>query len=315
MTTSRTDVPDIGWAGDLGDDDGSEPRQRHSGMDRHGQADFDPAAVLAALAPRGATAEMPAAQASFDAILERPEWAKSSPPEVVARAWSALETAVEAANDAERAERALDGEQASAQRVEAARVRSLTAAGKVAKPSAGRDFSAEKRHLEAVSAGLREKARRVRVEYEALLEQHREGWCSRIIEQLPSSKAATLKALAMAGQAVERLLGDAEAAQALQLESGGSVASLPTFQIRRFVEATQALAAEIQTSPQLGGVDLCHPRMEPSWAERQQQAAPLLHGVVDSGVHWLAELERREGYRLSSFTRGVPLPKPPESTW
>ncbi len=314
MTTSRTDAPDTSWA-DTGDDDG-HAASRHSGMDRHDPESYDPAAVLAGLAPRGATAEMPAAQASFDGILERPEWAKSSPPEVVAEAWSALEAAVEAANDAERATKALVGEQASAERVEAARVRSAVAAGRPVKASApGRDFPAERRHLSAVAAGHRERCSRLRTTYDELVEVQRPDWAARIVESMPSAKASALKALAEAGDRVARLLGDAGAAQALLIEPGGSLVALPVLPVRRFLEAMQALAQEIEASAPLGGDSLVHPRMDPPYRDREQISASIRAGVVDSRGHWLADLERREGYRLSSLTRGIPLgDKPSEDT-
>lgn len=312
--TSRTDI-DTSWAADTGDDDG-EPRRRHSGMERHEQSDFDPAAVVAGLGPRGGTAEMPAPQASFDDLGIRPSWHEAATPTPVAAAWSALADAIEEADDAERAERALVGEQASAERVEAARVRALVASGKPVKASApGRDWSAEKRHSSAVAAGHRERCGRLRQRYDELVGQHRPDWAARIVESLPSAKASTLAALAEAGDRVERLLAAAEAAQALLIEEGGSVVSLPTLPVRRFLEAMQALATEIEASAPFGGEGLVHPRMDPPYRDREQISASIRAGVVDSRGHWLADLERLEGYRLSSLTRGIPLgDKPSEDT-
>jgi len=314
MTYSRRDL-DTSWA-DTTDDDDDQPQQRHSGMD-HGQndADIDPAAALATLPPRGGTAEMPGAMASFDDLGERPSWHSCSPPAPVAEAWAALEAAVEAAVDAGRAEGALTLQQASAERTEAARVRSAIAAGKSVKPSTAPDWSAGRRHLAAVSAGHRDRARRVRAEYDDLVLEHRAAWSARIIALLPDSKAATLKALATAGLMVERLLADAEAAQALLLVEGGSLVALPVLPVRRFLEAMQALAQEIEASAPLGGDSLVHPRMDPPYRDREQISASIRAGVVDSRGHWLADLERREGYRNSSLTRGIPLgDKPSEDT-
>ncbi len=313
--TSRHDI-DTGWANDLGDDDG-EPRQRHSGMDRTEPESFDPAAVLAALPPRGATADMPAAMASFDDLGERPSWheAAATPPQVAA-AWATVLAALEAAVDAAHDESALTLQQASAERIETARVTKLIAAGREAKPSTAPDWSAGRRHLAAVAAGHRDRARRARGAYDALVLEHQPTWCASIIASLPGAKAATIAALTEAGDHVERLLAAASAAQTMQLEPGGSLVALPVLQVRRFVEAAQELADEVEASEPLGGVGLCHPAMTPSWAERQQIGASLLHGVVDSGAFWLAELERREQYRLSAFTRGIPLgEKPSEPTW
>lgn len=314
--SSRTDDIDLGWA-DLGDDD-DRPVQRRSGMDRDPQdPDVDPAQLLAELPPRSGAGSMPASGASFDDLGTRPEWHAASPPAPVAAAWAALEGAVDAAVDAERAERALVGEEQQAERLEAARVRTAIASGKAGvKASASvRDWAAERRHLASVAAGHRERARRARDEYDAAVEQHRQAWSGLLLASLPDSKAATLDALAKAGLMVERLLADATAAQTLALEPGGSVVPLPVLPARRFHEAMRALADEISASPQLAGVDLVHPVMTPPYRERQQIGAMLLHGVVDSSVHWLAELERREQYRFSSFTRGVPLPKPSDPTW
>jgi len=217
--TSRSDI-DTDWA-DLGDDD--RPA-RHSGMDREVDPEtFDPGALVAELPPRGGTGTTPAALASFDGLLERDSWHSAETPAPVAAAWQAVEEAVEAANEAGRAERALDGEEAQAQRTEAARVRSATAAGKVAKAAApGRDFSAERRHSAAVAAGHRERARRCRAEYDELVQAHREGWAALLVETLPSSKAQTIEALADAGERVGRLLEQATAAQAMLLVEGGS---------------------------------------------------------------------------------------------
>jgi len=315
MTYSRTDDLNTDWA-DVGDDDG-RPQQRHSGMDRDPQdPDVDPAKILAELPPRDGTVGMPASGSSFDDLGTRPEWHAAATPAPVAAAWAALEGAIDAAVDAERAERALSGEEAQAERVEAARVRSAVASGKAVKASASvRDFPAERRHLEAVAGGYRERARRARGEYHAAVEQHRDDWSGLLVASLPDSKAATLKALTGAGSMVERLLADATAAQALALVPGGSVVPLPVLPVRRFVEAVQALADEISASAPLGGADLVHPVMTPPYRERQQIGVMLLHGQIDSSVHWLAELERREQYRFSSFTRGIPLPKPSESAW
>lgn len=313
--TSRTDI-NVDWA-DLGDDD-DQPQQRHSGMDRgQNDPDVDPAAALAALGPRGGTSEAPAQVASFDGLSERPAWHEAATPPSVAQAWSAVLEAVEAAVDAERAERSLIAEQAQAQRAETARVRAAVASGKTVKLSTtpGRAWGDEQRHLEAVAAGHRERARRVRGQYDEIALQQGATWAARIIEDLPNGKAAALAALAASGDHVERLLAAASAAQAMILEPGGSVVSLPTVEVSQFVQAAQALAELVEASEPLAGVGLCHPAMSPTWAERQQQAASLLHGVVDSRAYWLADLERREGYRLSAFTRGVPLPKPPETTW
>ena len=260
MTTSRTDAPDIGWA-DLGDDD--QPQQRHSGMDRSPQdPDVDPAAIAAELPPRDGTAGMPAQVASFDALGERPSFHEASPPEPVAASWSAVLEAVEAANVAGQLERALDGEEAQAQREEAARVRSATAAGKVVKAAApGREWAAERRHRAAVAAGHRQRARQCRTEYDELVEQHRAGWAALLVETLPSSKAQTLEALTEAGSMAERLLAAAEAAQALLLVEGGSVVTLPTLEVNRFVQAAQTLAELIEASDQLGGAHLVRPKM------------------------------------------------------
>lgn len=309
--SSRTDAPDISWA-DTGDDDGQT--QRHGGMDRE---QHDPATVLAGLPPRGGTAATPTSAADFDSLGERPDFHEASPPAPVATAWAAVEAAVEAATEAERDERSLDGQEAQAQRVEAARVRSATASGKVVNASAGRDWAAERRHLAAVAAGHRERARRLRGEYDALVLEHQQDWCERIVESMPSAKAATLDALTDVKDRVERLLGAASAAQAMQREEGGSVVSLPTVQVRTFCEVAQALADQIEASPQLGGVDLVHPRMEPSWRDREQMAVGIRHGVIDGSTHWLAALERSENYTRSSFTAGLPLGEKPsgESTW
>lgn len=312
--TSRHDL-DTSWA-QLGDDD-DQPRQRHSGMDGREQSDFDPAKVLAEIGPRGAMADMPAQVASFDQLAERPSFHESATPAPVAAAWQAVEDAIEAAVEAERAEVALTAEQGQAQRTESARVRAAVASGRTVKLSAtpGRDWDGERRHLEAVAGGHRDRARRCRVEYDAIVLQHRDGWAARIIEGLPAAREQAIKALAAAGQMVERLLADAEAAQALLLVEGGSLVALPTLPVKRFLDAMQSLAGEIESSSPLGGEGLVHAKMEPSYRDRQQIAAALLHGVVDSSARWLAALERREGYRLSSFTAGVPLPKPPEPTW
>jgi len=318
MTYSRHDI-DTSWADLGGDDTGaddSEPRQRHSGMDGTEVENYDPAAVVAALGPRGGTAETPAPQASFDDLGIRPSWHEAATPEPVAEAWSALLQAIEAALEADADQRSLSGEQASAERTAAARIRGLVASGKSVKLSAtpGRQWDGERRHLEAVSAGRRDRATRCRATYDALVLEHRAGWNARIIEGLPSSKAATLAALSTAGQMVERLLGDAQAAQALSLEEGGSLVPLPVLPVRRAVEAMEALAGEIDGSVALGGEGLVHPRMEPSFRDREQMAASIRHGVSDGSGHWLAELERREGYRLSAFTRGIALgPKPSEA--
>lgn len=316
MTYPRTHDLDTSWA-DLGGDDpdnAGEPRQRHSGMDGHEPESFDPASVLAELGPRGGTAEMPAPMASFDDLGIRPSWHEAATPEPVAEAWSAVLEAIAAALDAAHDESAHAGEQASAERTEAARVRAAVASGKSVKPSTGPDWSAGVRHLAAVSAGRRDRARRVRVEYNALVLEHRSGWNARIIESLPSSKAATLAALSTAGQMVERLLGDAQAAQALSLEEGGSLVALPVLQVRRCSEAMQALAGEIDSSVALGGEGLVHRAMSPSYRDRESMAAGIRHGAPDGKGHWLAELERREGFRLSSFTRGIALgPKPSEA--
>jgi len=310
---SRTDAPDIGWA-DLGDD-ADQPQRRQTGMEREVE-NYDPAALVAGLPPRDGTAGTPAAMASFDDDLGiRPEWHSAATPVPVAAAWSAVTSAIEAATEAERDERALDAEQAQAERVEAARVRKLVAAGKPAKPSAGRDFPAERRFSAAVAAGRREAARRARSDYEALVEQLRTAWSVQLVESLPSAKAQAIKALTEAGRMVEQLLASSEAAQTLLRVEHGSVVPLPVLPIRQCAASMQALAIEIDGSDQLGGVDLVRPAMTPSWADRAQIGASLLHGIVDSSTHWLAELERREQYRLSSFTRSVPLgPKPPETT-
>lgn len=313
MTYSSRHDLDISWAGDLGDE-GDQPRQRHSGMEREVES-FDPSKVLAELGPRGAMADAPAMVAAFDSLGERPSWHEAATPEPVALAWSAVLEAIDAATEAERDERALGGQEAAAQRVEGARVRAAVAAGKSVKASPAPDWSGQRRHLASIAAGFRERARRLRTEYEAIVVKQRPTWGARIIEDLPNGKAAVLAALATAGDHVERLLADASAAQAMILEPGGSVVSLPTIEVSRFVQAAQALAELVEASDQLAGVNLCHPAMEPTWAQRQQIAAALLHGVVDSRVHWLAALERREGYRRTSFTAGVPLPKPPEPTW
>lgn len=308
MTTSRTDI-DTSWA-DTGHDDG-QPQRRQTGMDGHDPESFDPAALVADLPPRDGTAATPS-QANFDDLGIRPEWHSGRPPAPVAAAWQSVEEAVEAATEAERAERALDGEEAQAQRTEAARVRSATASGKVVKAAApGRDFPAERRHSAAVASGHRLRARKCRGEYEILVEQHAPDWAATIVASLPSAKASALEALTEAGLQVERLLADAEAAQTMLRVEGGSVVSLPTFAVRQCAASMQALADTIEASAQLAGVDLCRPRMEPSWSERQRIGASLLHGVVDSGTFWLAELERREQYRLSSFTRGIPLGERP----
>lgn len=313
--TSRTDI-DTSWA-DLDDDDGQDdqPTRRRSGMDGGGDGGFDPARVLAELGPRTSAADMPA-QTSFDDLGVRDDWHASATPPPVAAAWSAVEDAVEAAVEADRAERALDGEQAQAQRAEAARVRGAIAAGKPAKPSTspGRDFSAERRYRAAVAAGYRERARRLRAEYDALIEQHREGWAARIVEGLPGVKAGALEQLLEASRLVEQLLGDAQAAQALLLEPGGSVVSLPTLPLTQLVERIAEVAGTIEASDQLGGVDLVHPRMQPSWRDRQQLAAGLMHGQPDSNAYWLADLEKSEGYRFSAFTRGIPLGERPFAT-
>jgi len=311
--TSRTDI-DVSWAGDLGDE-GDQPRQRHSGMEREVET-FDPSKVLAEIGPRGAMADMPAQVASFDGLSERPSFHEAATPPVVAQAWQALLEAIDAAVDAERAARSLIAEQAQAQRTEAAAVRASVASGKSVKLSTtpGRAWGDEQRHLEAVAGGHRDRARRVRAQYDEVCLQHQPTWAARIVEGLPSAKEQAIAALTEAGDRVERLLADASAAQTMQLEPGGSVVSLPTLQIRRFVEAAQTLAGEIEASPQLAGEGLCHVAMTPTWAERQQIAASLLAGVVDSGAYWLAELERREQFKRSSFTRGIPLPKPSEVT-
>lgn len=312
MNYSRTDDLNIGWAGDLGDD--AEPQQRRSGMEREVDPEHcDPGALVAALGPRDSTAATPS-QAPFDSLAERAAWHSASPPEVVARAWQAVEDAVAAAVDADRLERAVDGEEAQAERTEAARVRALTAAGKPAKASAGRDFSAERRHLAAVAAGHRERARRARDAYSGLVEQHRPAWAASLIEQLPSAKASALEALTEVGDRVERLLGDATAAQSLSLETGGSMVALPVLPVRRFLEALEVVAAEIEASVQLGGEALVRPQMTPSWSARQQIAAGIRHGQLDSGAHWLAEVERREGYRLSAWTRGIAMGEKPSET-
>lgn len=311
---SRTDI-DTTWAADTGDDD--DQHARHSGMERERQdPDIDPA-TLAQLPPRDSTASMPASSVPFDEIGIRAEWHSASPPAAVAAAWSALEEAIEAALEAERAEGALTLEQASAERIERARVTKLIAAGKEAKPSAaGVDWPAARRHLEAISAGRRVRAHRCRDTYDDLVEQHRPDWAARIVAQLPDSKAATLDALAKAGLMVERLFADAEAAQALLLVEGGSLVALPTLPVKRFLDAMQALAGEIESSSPLGGEGLVHPRMDPPYRDREQISASIRAGVVDSKGHWLADLERREQYRQSSFTRGIPLgEKPSEPTW
>ncbi len=305
--SSRTDAPDTSWA-DTGADD---PRpMRHSGMDGHEPENYDPAALAAELPPRDGTAVAPS-QANFDDIGARPEWHAASTPGPVAAAWVAVTDAVQAAVDADRRERALGGEEAQAQREEAARVRSATANGKSVKASAGRDWAAERRHLAAVAAGHRERARQCRATYETSVLEHRAAWTAQLVESLPAARTSALAALAEAGDRVERLLAAASAAQALLLAPGGSVVSLPVLQVRRFCEAVQALAVEIEGSPQLGGVDLVRPPMEPTWAERQSIGVMLLHGVIDSSTHWLAELEAREGFALTSFTQGAALGRPP----
>ncbi len=314
--TSRTGAPDTSWA-DLGDEEGQP--QRRSGMDRppSDDVDLDPAAVMAELPPRGGSAGTPASAASFDDIGERPSWHEAATPEPVAASWQAVEAAIAAADEAERDERSLDSEEAQAQRTEAARVRSAIAAGKTVKASAARDFASERRHRASVAGGHRERARSLRGAYDALVEEHRAAWCASIIADLPSAKASTLEALALAGERVEELLGAASAAQTLQLTEGGSVVSLPSITVRKFAATAQALAREIEESPQLGGVDLVRPPMEPSWPERQAIGVMLLHGVLDSRTHWLAEIERREGYSLTRYTEGVPLGRPPsgDATW
>jgi hypothetical protein len=272
---------------------------------------FDPAALAAALPPRGGSVGAPPSASSFDDLGIRPEWHEASTPAPVAAACSAVEAAVAAAVDADRAERALDGEEAQAQRTEAARVRSATASGKAVKASAGRDFASERRHRAAIAAGCRDRARGLRGAYDALVEQHREGWAAQLVEQLPAAKASAIEALVDVADRVERLLGAATAAQALLLADGGSVVSLPSITVRQFVEGAQALAAEVEASPQLGGEGLVRPPMTPSWSERQAIGVQLLHGVLDSRTHWLAGIEAREDYSLTAFTQGVPLGRPP----
>ncbi len=310
--SSRTDAINTDWA-NVGDDD-DQPTQRRSGMDREVE-NYDPAALVAGLPPRDGSAGMPASGSNFDDIGERPPWHSAATPEPVAAAWAAVLAAVDAAVDADQLERALDGEEAQAQRTEAARVRSAVAAGRTVKASAGRDWAAERRHLAAISAGHRDLARQRRVEYDDLVAQHQAAWGASLIEQLPSAKEQTLKALAMAGHLAERLLDDATAAQTLALEPGGSVVPLPVLPVRRFMEAMEAVASEIQASPQLAGEGLVRPPMTPSWSARQQIAAGIMHGQLDSGAFWLAEVERRERFQLTSFTRGIPLgDKPSEVT-
>lgn len=308
--TSRTDAIDIGWA-ELGDDDGQQRRQ--TGMEGHEPEHFEPGALAAALPPRDGAAGTPPSTAGWDDLAERPEWHAAATPPAVAGAWRAVEEAVEAAVDAERDERALGGQEAAAQRVESARVRAAVAAGKSVKASPGRDWSAERRHLGAIAAGRRDQARRLRGEYDELVLEHRDAWAARIIEDLPSAKAQALKVLAEASAAVEQLVTAASAAQAMQLERGGSVVALPS--VRQCVEAARSLADEIEASDQLAGIDLCRPPMTPSWYERQQISASIRAGVVDSAGFWLAEVERRENYKLTAWTRGIPLgERPSEAT-
>ncbi len=314
MTRSR--IEDLVADLDLDDDD-DQPVRRETGMERE-QSDFDPATLVAELGPRDGAAGTPATAASSDSIGGRPEWHSANPPAAVAAAWAAVEEAIGAAVDADRNERAIDAEEAQAQRVESARVRSAVASGKVVKASPGPDWAAQRRHLSSVAAGYRLLAAQKRGTYDALVLEHQPTWAARIVEGLPDEKAKALAALSEAGNRVERLLAAALAAQSLLIEEGGSVVALPTVAVRQFVEHAQALASEVEGSAPLAGEGLCHARMTPSWRDREQLAAGVRHGAIgDGSAHWLAELERREGYKLSSFTRGVPLgPKPSESaTW
>ena len=310
--TPRTDAPDTSWAGDLGADD-DQPRQRRSGMDREvDPTSYDPGALVAELGPRGGTGGTPAQVTNFDDLGERPSWHSAATPAPVAAAWSAVVEAVEAAVEADRLERALGGQEAQAQREEAARVRAAVASGRTVKAAApGRDFPAERRHSAAVAAGLRLRARKCREAYDLAVQEHREGWAALLVETLPSSKAQAIEALADAGERVGRLLEEASAAQALQLEPGGSVSSLPLLEVNRFVQAAQTLAGTIEASDQLGGEAMVRPPMSPPYRDREAVGVALLHGVVDSGTFWLAEIERREQFRLTSWTRGVPLGERP----
>ncbi len=303
----------------------TEYQPRHSGMEGHEPSEYDPAQLMreitggdaVELPPRSAGSAPPSVS-SFEEAGERPDWHKAAAtPEPVAASWAALEDAIEAAVDAERAERALTLQQASAERTEAARVTKLTAAGQVAKPSAGRDWAGQRRHLAATAAGHRERCGRLRATYDATVLEHQPAWAARIVERLPDAKASALAALAEAGRLVERLLADATAAQALLLAPGGSLAPLAVLPVRRFVEAAQAVAGEIEASDQLGGDALVHAAMTPSWRDREQMASGIRHGVIDSSSHWLAALERSEGYRNSSFSRGIAVGERPseDTTW
>jgi len=209
----------------------------------------------------------------------------------------------------------LGGQEAQAQREETARVRSATAAGRTVKPSASvRDWAGERRHLAAVAGGHRERARRVRGAYDAMVLEHRATWSALLVETLPSSKAQTIEALADAGERVGRLLEQATAAQAMLLEPGGSVTTLPTLEVNRFVQAAQTLAELIEASDQLGGAHLVRPKMSPAYRDREAVGVALLHGVVDGSTFWLAEIERREQFALTSWTRGIPLGTRPTET-
>ena len=169
-----------------------------------------------------------------------------------------------------------------------------------------RDWAAEIRRAEAIAEGSRDRATGLRAMYTGMVERHIPSWSAGLAALLPSQQGKTREALLNAQGLLERVLASVDAATNLAVAEGGSAVALPYGEVRAALDGLQA-AVDLVGREQCAGVNLSHPPMTPSWRDREQLAASVRAGVIDSSGVWLADLERREGYKLSEFTHGLGL--------
>ncbi|GAA4399073.1 hypothetical protein GCM10023153_24700 [Ornithinibacter aureus] len=242
----------------------------------------------------------------------RPEAHLVGTPAAVAQAWEAVEAALGDYEQGRKDRAQVDHDERHEAAKDASRVRLAVAAGKAVKAIKGaRDYDAERRHADAVLAGLWDRVNDARSRYDAAVEQALPDWSAAVLAEVSTAHAAALKAAHAARATLERLAVTVEAAQTLGVAADPEARSASPWTRHKADDGMSTVIAELGRDSwkrvETGAV-LDRRINGLSYGMRVTIAKRVLS---DTGRHaqseWLnlLALEQREGYR---YTRnGYPV--------